>query len=261
MLISSLQNPRIKQLVKLRNRRARDTHKVIVVEGVRAIKMAVDNNIPIKELYFCRELMSSEDNALVERLKGVKLFELSKAVFSKIAYREKPEGILALIDQFDCSLNDQAFKPGGLYLTASAIEKPGNLGTMLRTADALGVDGVICCDTATDVYNPNVVRASMGALFSVPLFIASESEFFAWKNKHSVSLVATTPYTDKRLHEVDLTGAVALAVGKEQTGLSEVWFEQADLQVLIPMKGTVDSFNASVSAAIVLYEATRQRNA
>ncbi|MGH7196653.1 MAG: TrmH family RNA methyltransferase [Candidatus Saccharimonadales bacterium] len=262
MLITSLQNPRIKNLVKLKNRRKRDDEKVILIEGYKAILLALDNKFKLDEIYYCPELyLGSNETALVERAiqGGAEAYQLTPEVFAKVAYRDRPEGLIAVASQFHHSLSGIPVNDHSLFLVAEAIEKPGNLGTMLRTADAAGVEGVIVCDGRTDVYNPNVVRASIGTLFTVPIAHADTKEFFEWKKANDVKLIATTPSATKMFTDVDLTGKVALAVGTEQVGLPDYWIDNADEKVLIPMYGQADSLNAAASATLVLYEAVRQR--
>ena len=264
LVITSLQNPRIKNLVKLKNRRKRDEQQVILIEGYKAVLSALDNGFKLDEIYFCPEMYLGEnESSLVKRAThgGAQAFQTTQEVFAKIAYRDRPEGIIATMQQFERKLDDLTVSEHSIFLVAEAIEKPGNLGTMLRTADAAGADGVIICDGRTDVYNPNVVRASIGTLFTVPIAITTTDEFFAWKAKHSVQLVATTPSAKNMFTDADLTGKVALAVGTEQVGLPDFWLDKADIKVLIPMYGQADSLNAAASATLSLYEAVRQRRA
>lgn len=263
MLITSFQNPRIKSLVKLRNRRHRDSGGVLI-EGYKAVLLALENDFKVTEIYYCPELyLGSNEDSLVNRAVegGAKAFETTPEIFKKIAYRDRPEGIIAITQQFHRLLQELPVNDHSLYLVAEAIEKPGNLGTMLRTADAAGVEGVIICDLITDIYNPNVVRASIGTLFTVPIAHCTTEEFFAWKKKHGITLLATTPSADKVFTDVDMTGKVALAVGTEQVGLPDNWIDSAEQKVLIPMYGQADSLNAAASATLVMYEAVRQRRA
>ncbi len=262
MQITSLQNPRIKQLVKLKVRRHRDENQQVLIEGYKGLVMALDNHISVVEIYACPALyLGSNEPALLQRATeaGATVYETTEAVFRKIAYRDRPEGLIAVAKPFHKKLADLRVSEHSLYLVAEAIEKPGNLGTMLRTADACGVDAVIVCDGITDIYNPNVVRASIGTVFSQPVVLTNTQEFFAWKEQNNIHLAATTPAASKMFTDADLTGAVALAVGTEQVGLPDTWLDRADIQVLIPMYGQADSLNAATSASLVLYEAVRQR--
>jgi TrmH family RNA methyltransferase len=172
--ISSLQNPRVKQLVKLRDRRPRDAAGVFLVEGYREIRRALEKRVSLTEIYFSPEWFLGENEpALIEqaRAAGAEVFELSKDAFAKVAYRERPDGLLAVAPQWRRALSDLVLPADPFVLVVEAIEKPGNLGTILRSADAAGCDAVIVCDPVTDIFNPNVVRASTGVLFSVPLVV------------------------------------------------------------------------------------------
>lgn len=260
--ITSLQNPRIKQLVKLRDRRPRDEAGVFLVEGYRQIRRALDKNVALTEVYFSRDwfLGENEDALLVQAAAaGATLFELSKDAFAKVAYRERPDGLLAVAPQWHRRLDD--LKPGAapFLLVVEAIEKPGNLGTILRSADAAGCDAVIVCDPVTDIFNPNVVRASTGVLFSVPLVVAESREVQAWLRQNGIRTAATTPHTENIYTKTDLTGPLAVIMGSEQYGLSEFWMKNADVLVRIPMAGQADSLNVAMATIITLFEAVRQR--
>jgi TrmH family RNA methyltransferase len=184
---------------------------------------------------------------------------VAEAPFRKASYRDRPEGLLAEAPQFDTSLQRIDLTGDPLLLVVESIEKPGNLGTMLRTADAAGCRAVIVCDPATDPFNPNVVRASLGTLFTMPLAIASSTETIEILREAGVRTVATTPDTSQLLYGVDLTGPVALVVGSEQYGLSDTWLAAADRRARIPMAGSADSLNAAMAAGVTLFEAIRQR--
>ncbi|MEA2011951.1 MAG: RNA methyltransferase [Verrucomicrobiota bacterium] len=261
-MITSLQNNRIKRLVKLRSRRQRDIENVFLIEGYRSLKRALENNINIAELYFCQEMfLGKNEDALIEELRkrGAEIFPINNSAFKKCAYRDRPEGLLAVAPQFHTSLEQLPTKKNPFFIVAESIEKPGNLGTMLRTADGAGVDGLILCDKCTDIFNPNVVRASTGALFSVPIAEASSEDALSWLKKNNVSVLSATPHTDNIYTEVDLNRPLAVIVGTEQHGLSQRWLDTADIQVKIPMKGKMDSLNVSVATALLLYEVLRQR--
>ena len=184
---------------------------------------------------------------------------MAEAPFRKASYRDRPEGLLGVARQFPTGLEGLQPGPDPLLLVAEAIEKPGNLGTMLRTAEAAGAAAVVVCDPATDPFNPNVVRASLGTLFSLPLVVADTTAAIAGLRRLGIRTVATTPGASTPHWEADLTGPVAVVVGSEQYGLSAAWLAAADRQVLIPMPGSVDSLNAAMAAGIVLFEAVRQR--
>lgn len=262
--ISSLQNPRIKQLVKLRDRRPRDEAGVFLVEGYREIRRAIEKKVALTELYHSPEWFLGENEpALIEqaRAAGAQVFELSKQAFAKVAYRERPDGLLAVAPQWRRSLADLVLPAKPFLLVVEAIEKPGNLGTILRSADAAGCDAVIVCDPVTDVFNPNVVRASTGVLFSVPLVVEESPKVLAWLREKKIRTIVTTPAAEKIYSAADLRGPLAVVMGSEQYGLSDFWLQQADLPVRIPMAGQADSLNVAMATIITLFEAVRQRGA
>jgi len=262
-LITSLQNSRIKLLVKLRDRRPRDAARVFLVEGFRQIRRALEKSVPLKELYFCREcFLGTNEDALLEeaRAAGAELIELTKPAFEKVAYRERPDGLLAVAPQWRRRLSDLVLGESPFVLVVEGIEKPGNLGTILRSADAAGCDAVIVCDPVTDIFNPNVVRASTGVLFSVPLVVAESREVAAWLRAKGIRTAATTPHSDQLYTEADLRGPMALIMGSEQYGLSDFWLQESDLTLRIPMAGQADSLNVAMATLITLFEAVRQRS-
>ncbi len=261
--ITSLTNDRIKRLVRLRNRRERDRSGLFLVEGYRELRRAVAAGIELTEIYACPDLyLGGNEPGLVEECAagGAELVGVTEAPFRKASYRDRPEGLLAVARQFDVSLAHLELSDNPLLLVVESIEKPGNLGTMLRTAEASGADAVIVCDPATDPFNPNAVRASLGTVFEVPLAIAATSDAILYLRERGIVSYAATPAATKPHFEADLAGRSALVIGSEQYGLTDVWLEQADEQVLIPMPGSMDSLNAAMSAGILLFEAVRQRS-
>lgn len=262
-LISSLQNPRVKNLVKLRDRRPRNQQGVFIAEGYRAISRALEKDVVPREVYFCPDcfLGENEEPLLAKaQERGSTLFELSKHAFEKVSYRDRPEGLLAVIEQWSYTLEDLKLSEPPFLLVVEAIEKPGNLGTILRSADAAGVDAVICCESVTDLFNPNVVRSSTGVLFSMPTVSASTDEVIEWIRKKGIRTAATTPHTDVLYTETNLSGPLAIVMGSEQFGLSEQWLEVCDQKVRIPMAGQADSLNVAMATLVTLFEAVRQRN-
>ena len=262
--ISSLQNPRVKQLVKLRDRRPRDEAGVFLVEGYREIRRAIEQQVALQEVYFSPAwFLGENERTLLAQAggAGARLFELSKEAFAKVAYRERPDGLLAVAPQWKRTLDGLTLKPAPLLLVVEAIEKPGNLGTILRSADAAGCDAVIVCDPVTDIFNPNVVRASTGVLFSVPLVVEGSARVHAWLREKGIRTVATTPAATTLYTAADLRGPLAVIMGSEQYGLSEFWLKHADLPVCIPMAGHADSLNVAMATIVTLFEAVRQRNA
>jgi TrmH family RNA methyltransferase len=261
--ITSLQNPRIKQLVKLRDRRPRDEAGVFLVEGYREIRRALEKKTPLNEIYFSPEWYLGENEPALlaaAEASGAALFELTKEAFQKVAYRERPDGLLAVAPQWKRTLADLALPKAPFVLVVEAIEKPGNLGTILRSADAAGCDAVIVCDPVTDIFNPNVVRASTGVLFSVPLVVDESRHVLEWLRARKIKTVATTPAAKTIYSDADLSGPLAVVMGSEQYGLSEFWLKNSDLPVRIPMAGQADSLNVAMATIITLFEALRQRS-
>jgi RNA methyltransferase, TrmH family len=261
-MITSPTNERIKDLVRLRSRRHRDRTGRFLVEGYREIGRALEASVAIERLFTCPALfLGGNEPGLVDRARtsGAEIVEVAEAPFRKVSYRERPEGLLAEAARFDTELTGIDFGQEALALVAQSIEKPGNLGTMLRTAAAAGASGVVVADPTTDPFNPNVVRASLGHLFTVPLAVAGTPETIAHLRSKGITIVATTPDASDPHYDADLTGPIALVVGSEQYGLSDEWLDAADRRVVIPMPGPADSLNAATAAAIVLFEAVRQR--
>ncbi len=263
LLITSAANPRLKQLVALRRRRVREQEGLTLLEGYDELALALEAGVRLRTLFHCPELMLDADTqgALVraERERGVETVRLSRAAFEKVAYREGADGFLAVAPAVKHGLDDLDLPANPLILLCEGVEKPGNLGAMLRTADAAGVDAVIAADPVTDWGNPNVVRGSKGTVFSVPVASATTTETLDWLRRNDIRVVATTPDTTELHTDVDLTGGVAIAVGTEKYGLTDELLGRADHRVRIPMVGRANSLNVATSAAIVLYEAVRQR--
>ncbi|MEZ0396209.1 MAG: RNA methyltransferase [Anaerolineales bacterium] len=254
--ITSLQNTRVKTIVKLRDdRRARQREGVTLVEGCYEIELALAGGLRPREVFFCEELAAGK------RVAGLDLepVTVSRPVFEKMSHREGPDGWLAVFPVPRRTLDRLPLSPAPLLVLAESVEKPGNLGAILRTADAAGVDALLVCDPRVDLYNPNVVRASRGTLFTVPAVETASAEALTWLRQRGVRLLAATPQAETLHFEADWRGPVCLAVGAEDEGLTNFWLENADLRVKIPMAGKVNSLNVSVSAAIILYEAVRQR--
>lgn len=264
--ITSLQNPKVKQLIHLRDRSERDATGLFLIEGYREILRAADGKKKMDSLFICPELFLGENEpALIERIQksGAQIYPCSPQVFRKISYRDRPDGLLAVAPQMSLALDDlpKRFRNKVPFLVvAESIEKPGNLGTILRSSDAVGVDGLIVCDRCTDIHNPNVVRASVGTLFTVPVVEASGEETLAWLRERGIAILAATPSSSQEFTKVDMSGPVAIAVGTEQLGLSKLWMENADIQVRIPMMGEADSLNVATATTLLLYEVLRQRN-
>lgn len=259
--ITSSANPRIKQLVALRRRRGRQSSDVTLVEGLAEIELALAAGVRPRTLYYCPAVASPASPPIVDKVValGAEVIQVSRPVFEKISYREGPDGLLAVVPAVATDLSQLSLDPRPLVLVCAGLEKPGNLGAILRTADAAGVSAVIAADPVTDWGNPNVVRASKGTVFSVPVASASSAEVLDWISARGLQIVAATPDARQLVTGTDLTRPTAIAVGAEQAGLSGEWLQRADVRVRIPMFGKADSLNVSTSAAIITYEAVRQR--
>lgn len=250
-------------LGNLRRRREREQAGVTLVDGYEEISCALDTGVTIEHLYYCPELMGGADHqsALQKLLvAGTPATELTRAVFEKVAYREGADGWLAVVPAIKTGLAHLKLKKNPLLLVCESVEKPGNLGAMLRTADAAGADAVISLDGVTDWANPNIIRASKGAIFAMPVADTTRDEFYAWLTGQHIAIIASTPDTDMPYVKSNLTGAVALFVGSEKYGLTDFWLEHATAKVRIPMVGKVNSLNVATSGALLLYEAIRQRS-
>lgn len=265
LIITSPSNQRLKSLTALRRRRAREEAGQTLIEGYEELVLALDAGVLPLAVYYCPELMLDPGTQLqvVDDLaaRGAETVQLGRGAFERVAYREGPDGFLAVVGTVARSCADLAVGHGALALVCQGVEKPGNLGAMLRTADAAGADAVVAADPVTDWGNPNLVRASKGTVFSVPVASDDTATTIRWLAEHGIALVATTPDTDVDHTQVDYTGPVAIAVGAEKHGLTDELLAAAAHRVRIPMVGRANSLNVATSAAIVLYEAVRQRRA
>ncbi len=254
--ISSPANPRVKALVRLRtSRRERDDTGSFVIEGERELARAVAGGIEIAEVYY-----SGTAGAAAAAETETAGFEMSEAAFAKASYRDAATGVLAVARQFPLGLDRIALAGAPLLLVAEAVEKPGNLGAMLRTAAAAGAGGVVVANPVADVFNPNVVRASLGALFLLPVAVAAPTSVRSFLDEAGVGWHAASVHGRRPYWDADLTAAAAVVVGSEQSGLSPGWLADPERTVVIPTPGPVASLNASVAAALLLFEAVRQRN-
>ncbi|WP_407571033.1 TrmH family RNA methyltransferase [Deinococcus altitudinis] len=267
--IHSVQNPQVKRLVRLKNRRERDAEGVWLIEGARELGRAQGGGVRLLQLFACPELFSGEATELWPALEGLNPTFLSRPAFEKASHRENPDGLMALAEPPSPALPDVSGTRPLLVLVLMGLEKPGNLGALLRTADGVGVDAVLVVgsDVAqtspgeTDLGNPGVIRASQGSVFTQPVVSLPAAEALAWLRRSGFQLVACTPEAGAVYWDAPLTGRVALCLGSEHDGLPALWREGADLRVSIPMAGQADSLNVSVAGALVLYEARRQRAA
>lgn len=261
--ISSLHNPRLKNLVRLRDGNHRRRQQRFRVEGRRELERALAAGWELEAVYFCADYFRDEaDQALLEALadKAVELLQVSLEAFAKVAYRENPDGWLAGAPMRDGDLNAIVLSASPLLLVLESIEKPGNLGAMIRTANAAGADAVIVTDPVTDIYNPHAIRAAQGAFFDIPVIASDNSTLQDWLKRKEISPVLLTPHGDGQLWDMNLIKAVALVMGSEDLGLSQHWLGVNHYaKAALPMKGITDSLNVASTAAVALFEAVRQR--
>ena len=261
--ISSLQNPAIKRILQLQEKsRSRKKEGVFVVEGLREIRLALKGNFEISEVYYCEGMISSEEvSELLQKQKTTALItEIPSEVYKKIAYRGSTEGILSLVNFKDIGIKNlkiNSKKP--LILVAEAPEKPGNIGALLRTADAAKVDAVLIANPKTDTFNPNIIRSSVGCVFTTNIAEGTTAEILEFLKNRKIAVYAAELEASKIYSSIDFTGACAIVVGTEATGLSKEWLENSDQNIIIPMQGEIDSMNVSVAAGIIVFEAKRQR--
>ena len=266
MHITSPSNPRIKNVVRLTtNRRHRDQEQLTVVEGSREVRRCLDAGVIPSEAYACPELISADDQEIVQRLAtqyptpNTQYATVTPEVFAKIAVRADSGGILLVIPYTQTALDDLPLSTVPFLVVVEGAEKPGNVGAILRSADAAGVDGLILCAGGTDLHNPNVIRASLGTRFTVPCAEAPTAEVLIWLRQRGIAAVAATPDGAALYTKTDLTGPVAIVTGSEAEGLSQEWLAGADRTVTIPMRGVADSLNLATSTTLLLYEVVRQR--
>ena len=256
MLITSATNPRIKNLLLLQEKsKARREQGLFVVEGQRELEHCINAGYKVHTVFYCPEVAP-----VIPGLTG-NLIEVPEQLYRKIAYRESTEGIIAEVEAKSLSLEDLALPENPLIVVLEAVEKPGNLGAVLRSADAAKADAVIVCDPLTDLYNPNLIRASIGAIFTVPTVAASSEETIAFLKARGVRILTAQLQDSSLYYDVDMKCGTAIVMGTESTGLTDVWRRAADAHIRIPMLGRLDSLNVSVSASILLFEAVRQRMA
>lgn len=261
-IITSLTNPRIKNIVRLQQQaRHRRQHGLFCVESARELKRALDAGFKIAELYVCDEIVTERGiGALIERAQtGHEAERVNRAVLEKLAYRDNPEGFVAVMRWRHVALDALPTEDGEWFVVCSGLEKPGNIGAIVRSADAAGATAVMVDNPTSDIFNPNAIRASTGAVFTTPIVCAEADDLIAGLRGRGVRLIAVTPEAGQRHTDADMTGSLAIVLGAEAVGLAEVWREACGGGVSIPMHGTVDSINVSVAAAVVMFELGRQR--
>ncbi|MDO5665069.1 MAG: RNA methyltransferase [Bacteroidia bacterium] len=261
MLISSLQNPAIKNIIKLSKNRERQQQHLFVIEGARELSLALQSNYRVEAVYVCREMFEKTKypdvlNTLPDNI----IFDITPAVFEKVAYRENSDGIVTLAKPKQHTLSDLKLSRNPFIIILESVEKPGNLGAILRTADAAAVDAVIVCDPQTDLYNPNVVRSSVGGIFTVQTAICTSEDAIAWLKANKIASYAAELQAAEFYQNIDFTQPSAIVMGTEAEGLTDFWLKNATKRIKIPMQGKIDSLNVSVSTAVLTFEAMRQRD-
>ena len=257
-MITSLQNQRIKDVVKLNNARERRKQNLFVIEGARELSMAIAGDFTINGMFVCDELLTVEGREIISKT-GIPTENVSVDVFRKMAYREESDGIIALAKSRYLSVDAVRLSANPFIIILEAVEKPGNLGAILRTADAARVDAVIVCDPKTDIYNPNAIRSSIGCVFTQQVVACTSEEALRWLKRNGVRIFAAELTASQYYHETDFTRSSAIVMGAEAHGLTDFWLRNADHRIKIPMLGRIDSLNVSVSTAIITFEAMRQR--
>ena len=267
-VITSAQNPKIKDLLALQEKsRERRKKGLFVVEGRRELQHCIESGFEPQTLFICREIISDKDfdailGTIEENFCGltVQIIEIAQHLYDKVAYRGGTEGVIAELKCREMNLESLRLKENPLVVVLESVEKPGNLGAVLRSADASGVDAVIVCDPLTDMYNPNLIRSSIGAIFTVPVAAATSEETIKWLKSKNIKIYTAQLQDSEWYYDTDMKGGTAIVMGTEATGLTDTWRKAADAHIKIPMLGRLDSLNVSVSAAILMFEAVRQRN-
>jgi RNA methyltransferase, TrmH family len=260
--ISSRQNPRVKDAVKLRSSGARQRQGRFLIDGAREILRAIESGVRPVEAFVCNELCDSPDRrAAVDaaRSAGAEMFGVTPEVFEKLAFGDRAEGLVVVAEAPRRTLADLQLPPAPLVAVLEGIEKPGNLGAILRSADAAGVDAVIAAEGRTDLFNPNTIRASLGTVFRANVCEASAADTIAWLEKQELAIIAARPDAETLYTDCDLRGGVAIVLGSEAAGLSGAWKKAGVTAIRLPMHGLADSLNVSTAAAVLFYEARRQR--
>ena len=257
--ITSIQNPYIKSLVQLQEKaKARKQSGTFLIEGKREIELAIKGNYKLETILFLPELISKDQ--ITKLINGtIELIEINKEVYQKLAYRDTTEGIIAIAKTKSLSLSDLKLPENPLILVMESIEKPGNIGAMLRTSDAANIDAVIIANPKTDLYNPNIVRSSVGCLFTNQIAMGTSEEIIQFLKNKNITIFGATLQNSNFYHTQNYTTPTALVVGTEATGLTQTWRDNASQNIIIPMQGEIDSMNVSVASAILLFEAKRQR--
>lgn len=264
MVITSVQNPRVKAVVALQQKSAeRRRTGLFVVEGRREVEHCVEMGLEVVEMFVCEEMGGWSCDPVAangtQGMKGLRVTEVTSEVYEKMAYRGGTEGVMAVVKSRERRLEELDLSKNSLIVVVERVEKPGNLGAILRSADAAGADAVVVCDPLTDLWNPNLIRSSIGAVFTVPCVACGSEECIEFLKAHGIQILTAQLQDSELYYDTDMRRGTAIVMGTEATGLTDVWRQAADAHIKIPMLGRLDSLNVSVSAAILLYEAVRQR--
>lgn len=260
MLITSLQNPSVKNIVKLAKSRERKEQQLFVIEGARELSLALQSDYIVESVYVCWEMFEkTKYPGVLDSMEEKNVLDISPEVFGKIAYRENSDGVVAIAKPKLHKLEYIKLSANPFVIVLEAVEKPGNLGAILRTADAAAVDAVVVCDPQTDLYNPNVVRSSVGGIFTVQTAVCSSADAAAWLKANNISSYAAELQAAEFYQDIDFRMPSAIVMGTEAEGLTGFWLKNATKRIKIPMQGKIDSLNVSVSTAVLTFEAMRQR--
>jgi len=257
-MITSLQNNKVKEVAKLSKSSVRNELSCTVVEGNREVSIAQQFHFEIQTIFICKSIFKDDEMYAINFECGAEIIEVSPDVYAKLSYRTGTEGILAIVKTKQNTIHQLIATENSLILVLESIEKPGNIGAMLRTADAAGVNAIIICNKVTDVYNPNTIRSSLGCVFAMPIFTSTSTECIDFLNKHNFQILCASLQTENNFYAQNLKLNTAIVFGSESDGLSSIWYEKSTL-VKLPMHGKIDSLNVSASCAAMLFEAVRQK--
>jgi TrmH family RNA methyltransferase len=258
--ITSRQNPKIKNIALLQKHGERLQQNLFILEGIKEIVKAIESDYQFESVFFYPKIIDKfELSSLFKNILPKQLYEVNAEIYEKIAYRENSGGIIALARPKIHSIELIKLSAKPLILVIESVEKPGNLGAIFRTADAAGIDAVVICDPKTDLYNPNAIRASLGCVFTVPSVLTTSHDAIEWLKTNNIRIFCSYLKASVSYHTINYTGPSAIVMGTEATGISRSWVDAADANIIIPMKGAADSMNVSTSAAVLIFEACRQR--
>lgn len=262
-IIFSSQNEKIKKILKVKNKKnKRDKFSLFLIEGIKEITQAIDSNIQIDSLFICSKFLKDKKILKVFEKKSFFINECDEKIFKKISYKENPDGVIALAKQFKYEkdhLDKILLKKNPFILVCESLEKPGNLGAILRTADAAGIDAIILANSKIDIFNPNVIRSSLGTIFNIPIFNMKTQDVISFLKSKKINIISTYLKAQKSFNKVDLNKPLAIVVGSEEKGITKAFIEESNYLIKIPMFGKADSLNVANATTIILYEVLRQR--